>query len=187
MQELGELLVSEHPKKSIRLYEIADALEGVENALLENGGEITPEMEAEIEGWQIAFDAKVERICRVIANNERTASVFADEIDRLTKHRDAHENAAKRLKHYLFTVMQRSDTQKVVAGVFKVALQNNPPSIRLADPTVIPERYQRVRPVEFNGQAALAELKEANLIPDATGEFPIGEFIVSRSQHLRIR
>jgi hypothetical protein len=187
MTKLGEALTKE-PPTMLRLYELPDALEAIEAQLLEFGGAITPELEAQLEAIEGTLEVKAERICRMIANNDRAAEAYQAEIERMDGHRQAHANTASRLKKYLQSVLERLDRPKLQAGVFPIRLQlNGQPSIRLANPFEIPERFQRVPAVEFNSSAALAELREAKLIPNKAGEFPIGEFIVTRGQHLRYK
>jgi hypothetical protein len=187
MQQLGEALTKE-PATMLRLYELPDALEAVEAQLLEFGGELTPELEAQLEAIEGTLEIKAERICRMIANNDRAAEAYQAEIERMDAHRSAHANTASRLKKYLQSVLERLNRPKLQAGVFPVRLQlNGQPSIRLANPFEIPERFRRVPAVEFNSSAALAELREQKLIPSKAGEFPIGEFIVTRGQHLRYK
>jgi hypothetical protein len=187
MAKLGNALTKE-PPNVLRLYDVPDALEAIEAQLLEFGGELTPELEAQLEAIEGTLEIKAERICRLIANNDRAAEMYDAEIDRMTQHRTAHANTATRLKKYLQSVMERIGRQKLQAGVFPVRLQlNGMPSVRLANPFEIPERFKRTPAVEFNASAALAELREAKLIPNKPGEFPIGEFIVTRGQHLRYK
>lgn len=180
MQKLGEALTQEPPRKAIRLYEITDALDNIEAALLESNGVLSDEMEAELEAMELAFDEKVERICRVITNNERTAAAYADEIDRLALHRDAHERTAKRLKEYLKGAMLVLGRDKVSAGVFKVAIQNNSrPSISWTlAPEDIPEPFKRIR-VELNGTAAYDAYRDKGTLPEG--------FEIVNGQHVRIR
>lgn len=180
LQELGEVLVKE-PRAPLRLYEIADALESIEDTLLENGGELTPELEAALEALEGTLEQKAERICRVIRNHDASAKAFDAEIERLRGHKKAHENTVARLKDYLKTVLVRLDRTKVDAGVFKVALQNNSrPAIRWTlDPAAIPEQLRRVPPAEVDGDAAYEAWKKDRQLPPG--------FEVELGSHIRIR
>lgn len=179
LTELGAHLMNE-PARAIPLYQIPDAFEAIENALLENGGDLTPELEAELDAIEGVLEWKAERICRLIRNNEASAKAYGEEIDRLQAHKRTHENTVDRLKRYLQSTMERLDRDKINAGVFKVALQKNSrPSIRWnGDVNDIPERYKRVT-VELNGATAYEDFKADVTLPNG--------FEVQLGKHVRVR
>lgn len=179
MQQLGEVLTRD-PAPVIRLYELPDEFEAIEAELMENGGELTPEIEARIDALELALDQKAGRICRMIRNHDASARAYDEEIDRLKAHKQTHEITVKRLKDYLHTTMNRLERIEIAAGIFKVVLQNNSrPAIRwTGDVNDIPEPFKRVR-VELDGDAAYNVVKGGGTLPDG--------FEVVRGQHVRIR
>jgi len=165
---------------TLRLYEIPDAYEAIEAELIENGGELTPALEAMLNALDGVLEDKAERICRIVKNHEGSAQAFDAEIARLESHKSAHTNAAKRLKDYLYATMLRLDRGKIDAGVFKLAIQKNgrPAIAWPLNTEQLPERFRRIR-IELDGNAAYEAVK-------AGEELPAG-FIVSHGTHLRIR
>lgn len=178
MQKLGEHLTRE-PASVLHLYELPDAFDAIEAELLENGGELTPELEARLEALEGTLETKAERICRVIRNNDASAKAFKDEMDRLGAHRQTHENVVKRLKGYLQSVLTRMGRDKLAAGMFKVAIQNNSrPSITWTGSMEdLPPGFKRVR-IEMDGDAAY-DAHRAAALPEG--------FEVVTGKHLRIR
>lgn len=179
MTELGKVLTKE-PKPVLRLYEIPDAYERIEDALIEAGGIMSDELEAELNALDGAFEDKVERICRIIRSNDATAKALKEEEDRLYARKLAHENTSKRLKKYLKDNMDALGRLKVSAGIFKVAIQrNSQSSIRWTGTTEeIPAGLRRVT-IEFSPSKAQELL-------DAGEELPEG-VVVEHGSHLRVR
>lgn len=179
LEKFGKALTHE-PPTILRLYEIPDAFEAIETILLENGGDLTPELEAQLDAIEGALEWKAERICRVIRNNDASADAYANEIARLQAHKRTHENTVGRLKDYMESVMVRMDRTSIAAGIFKVALQKNSrPSIRwTGDANDLPERYKRVT-IEANNQVAYDDWKADVVLPNG--------FEVQLGKHVRVR
>lgn len=163
-----------------RLYEITDELVVIQNMLAETGGELTPEIEAVLDGITGAFDEKVERVIRYTQNEEAFATGARAEADRLLKIARAIENGANHLKDYLMHQMQRAGRTEVRTAIGKVAIQRNGrPSIRWTQPVeMLPAEFRREK-VELDSDAALKAWK-------ANGELPAG-FHAEVGSHLRIR
>ena len=165
---------------ALKLYEIADELRDIEDALIEAEGELTPEIEARMEAAEMAFEDKVRRICEIRQNMLRTAEAYQAEIDRLSVRVRGLGKSADSLKGYLFEQMERAGKQKIEVPPFRLAIQpNGRPSIRWTlNPEAAPERFRRVD-VRIDGDAAYREWRE-------TGELPEG-FLVDIGRHLRVR
>jgi hypothetical protein len=63
------------------------------------------------------------------------------EIERLTALKKQRQKAAAGLRDYLKTHMIATGIQKIEAPLFKIKLQNNPPSVDLYEPDLIPLEY----------------------------------------------
>ena len=50
---------------------------------------------------------------------------------------------AQGLRHYLLTNMQSTGISKIESTLFKISLQNNPPSVDIYEPRLIPVEYMR--------------------------------------------
>lgn len=164
----------------LKLYEIADALVRVGDALIENGGELTPEIEAQLAGLEWALDDKVERTLLYTRNLEATASAADGEAQRLASLATTRRNAASRLKEYVKLEMERAGRDKVETDriVARIA-QNGRPSISWVRPIEdLPDTFVRVRR-ELDGTRAYEEWKHGNPLPDG--------FEVVRGTHLRVR
>lgn len=180
---------------AMKLYEHVDALETVldwvaehEDEIRAAGGVLPPALEELLDEVEGDLETKVERTALVIRNQLANATAAQTEAERLTKIAGSYTRQAEMLKTYLKSQLDRSGKSKLETPLVKVWTQKNGrPSVKLADPTVIPAAFQRVR-VEFDGQAAYEALKAANAIPEPEdGAVEIDGLVVERGTHLRIR
>lgn len=162
-----------------RLWELSDDLETLAAEIAENGGELTPEIEARLDMLEGAFDEKVERIALLIREKLGLAELAKNEADRITAIRKSHENAADGLKRYLLDQMRRSGHTKVETHRARVRVQKNgQPSIRwtksLDD---LPDAYRRI-----------TIAPDISLVRDQlkAGDTPPEGFTVEYGQHVRI-
>ncbi len=178
---------------AMHLYEVGDTLEQIADQLVENGGELTPELEAMLDAMTEAFDAKAESIALVIRSAESRAAGIHVEAERLAKLERAHENTAKRLKAYLLREMERAGKRKMQGKLVSVSVcANSRPSITLVGPVEqLPASLTRYVParVEFDSQAAYEAWKVRASEPD--GPFAQAEravlIVADIGSHVRVR
>lgn len=92
------------------------------------------------------------------------------EIERLTALKKQRQKAAAGLRDYLKTHMIATGIQKIEAPLFKIKLQNNPPSVDLYEPDLIPLEYmfQPETPPPAPDRAAIkAAIKAGKEVPGA--------------------
>lgn len=164
---------------TLRLYEIGDQMETIADQLVENGGELTPEIAQQLAALEGAFDRKLERILLYTRNLQLQGEVATVEAQRLQALAATRGTAAKRLRQYVMEQMERADREKVETALICARIQQNSrPSIEWAGaPDALPAEYQRVS-VSMDGAKAYAQWKE-------NGELPTG-FTVVRGRHLRV-
>lgn len=164
---------------TLTLYEIPDRLRVLEAQIIEAAGEITPEIEAELDALEEAFERKVEYIALLSREAKAEAAAVRQEEDRLAARRKAAENRERRLKDYLHACMTLAEVERVEGDRAKVRIQaNSQPSIAwLGDDDAIPEAYRvvSVRP----------DLSRARDEHKAGAELPEG-FQVTQGSHVRI-
>lgn len=139
------------------LYDIAEDIaaidELIDSSMVDAEGnprEPTPEetetILAMIAESEEAFKGKAERICQYRANLLGDAEKFKAEETRLARRRKAMENKAAALRMYLDLAMAKIKQDKLQAGVFRLRMQNNPPSVVVALPEALESKYFRVIP-----------------------------------------
>ena len=85
---------------------------------------------------------KVDNISAYIKNLEGDITKFKNEENRLNEKRKLMENKQKRLKDYLYNIMEMNDLEKISTNRFDVRIQNNGQyTMNIEDESYIPERY----------------------------------------------
>ncbi len=145
----------------------------------DNDGELTPELEAQLDEIQDSLANKGEAVCYLVRNATMEAEACREEAARWAARARVAENRAGRLKSFLATAMKAMGVDKLAAGNFKVGRRvNTVPSIRwLGAPEEIPAGYQRVK-IELDGTVAQRAYKAG---ADMTG------FSVEHADVLTIR
>lgn len=150
---------------AVPLYRIADDLSAVATELSENGGELTPELEAQLTALEGAFEAKVERVALYIRNLRAMANAAGEECKRLSELRGTRDAAANRLAQYLLDQMTVTGITKVETGLIRARIQKSPPAAKCGvEPQALPEAYQRVT-ISFNAHAALDAWRAGQDLP----------------------
>lgn len=92
----------------------------------------------------MGVDEKVEGYCQVIKQLLADASMFKDEIDRLTARKKSIENNAEWLKKQLLDFYVASGSKEIKAGTFKVTTRKNE-YVDIPDESKIPKKYLTVK------------------------------------------
>jgi hypothetical protein len=150
-------------------------------------GVLPAELEALLEQAEGDLKTKAERVALVIRAELVEADAVAAEAERLANRAASHKRTAPTLKAYLHRELQRANLPRVDGLLASVRIQaNSAPSIRLENPSLIPERFRCVT-VEFDGKAALEYARAAKLIPTPEqGAVTFEGVVIERGTHLRV-
>ena len=122
-----------------RLYELTQEIEELMDA------EVCDE--AALERVFGNIQLKAQNICQFVRVLESEAAMYQAEVDRLAAHAKARENRVKQIKEYLKMNMERLGTDKIPAGTFKIALQNNSqPALEADNENEAPNEYIDIIP-----------------------------------------
>ncbi len=147
----------------LALYTLTSEFAALADTL--TGDEVPPDVEASIDGLQLAIEAKVGGCVAVWQTMEREADAYRAEAKRLATMAQVRERGAERLKAYVARSLDLAGIGRVVTDVGKVSVSNaSRPSIRWAGDGEPPEGFARVK-VELDGTAAYAAHK-AGTLPD---------------------
>ena len=147
----------------MRLYELTAQWAN----LLELAEQVEPEaLKDTLDSIEDAFDDKVENTAKVIKSLEADVESIENEVRRLTARKSALKNNATNLKSYLQDEMDKVGKTKVKGSLFNVGIQNNQPSLRLADEFENQRYLVEVVP-KYDKKAILADLKAGKEIDGA--------------------
>lgn len=125
------------------------------------------------------LSTKGTNLAYVIKEQEADIAKHEEEIKRLTSRKKVLENSVGRIKDYLFSTMIAMNVKDIDAGVFKIKIQKNAPSVNILDEKEIGSKWWRIETIEkLDKRGMLEALKN--------GEEVNGAEMV-QSESLRIR
>ena len=110
---------------NLTLYELTARQQRIEDMLVENGGELTPELEAELNDNTEALTEKVDGYHHIIRRMEAQAAAFKKAKEEMAEKQRICNNAVKRIKEHLAHVMQAGGITKLEGELAKVTLRRN--------------------------------------------------------------
>jgi len=126
----------------MHLDELTDQMEDIYSQLESAGGVLTDELVAQIDVCEKGIAGVAGACCQQIKNKEAEVQAVKAEIERLGKRKKTIENEANGLKGYLQNQMQRLNTKKLDAGIFKITRKmNGQPSLVIDDNGLVPLKF----------------------------------------------
>ena len=115
----------------MKLYDIPFEAAVIERALVENEGELTPELEAQINNLLTAGQDKIEAAAMVIRNLEADAEACHEEAQRLRDRECSIVRNIDRLKGMVVTALDAAFNGKVKTAKFTVYAQTSAPTLAI--------------------------------------------------------
>lgn len=131
-----------------------------------------------IDSVQDSLENKLENTVKLMKSWEYSIEALKKEEERLAKKRKVLENRQKGLKSYAQSALENNKIEKLKAGLFKVRLQKNPPSINILDSNKVPNTYKIAQEPKIDSKKLLNDVKNGTVIE--------GVELVTDKQHLRI-
>lgn len=170
--------------RNLSLYQIGADYDALLDAIQENGGEVSPEIEAQLTAITDAFDEKVERCALYIRTQESLATAATLEARRLTDLAAVRQRSADALRAMVFRLMEQTGKTKVVKPLATVSIQPNGgvlPVKWIGKDEEIPAPYRLEKPVYSLDRAKVLADHEAKVA------LPEGLTVGERGRSLRIR
>ena len=171
----------------VKLYEIAPYIREIGDRLVENNGELTPELETELKAWQGAFDFKAQQAGLLFLELDRQAEMAEAEAKRLNGLAQIRRNAAERLKEYIKAAMESAGVMKVETDYCRLTIAKNPPRVAT---TAEAEHFYKLNPASPFVRRVPASYewdKKAILEASKNGGVPEGVAEITQSTSLRIK
>lgn len=176
---------------TVTMYALDELRGRIDEQLLESEGELTPEIEAALDSWNVTADEKIERVGLYVREQIANADALDNhpivlEAKRLQARAAMGRKRAENLKAYLLRNMIAWGKSKVEGLLLTVALQkNSAPAITCDSPETVHAGEQGERFVEvvtdfrLRRDAIIAAWK-------AKTSLPAGVTVV-QGQHVRLR
>lgn len=107
--------------ESRTLFQLSADMAAIEDALWENGGEITEEIAAALQETESGLASKADGYNHLIRRFGSQADIIDAEIKRLTALKKTAENAEKRLKNHICETMGMFGIEKIEGNLCKIS------------------------------------------------------------------
>lgn len=151
----------------------------VEAALVESGGEVTPEVEALLARWEGEISRKVDAYCGSLRQLDAQAAALRDEERRLAEYRRRCERASESLRGRLLAALDEAGRDVIETGRNRVRVADS------ARPRVSWTLTEADLPFEFLKYEVRPDLAKAQDALARGEPLPPG-FAVERGRYLRI-
>ena len=129
--------------EKLSLYDLTSEYRLICEALEENGGEITPEIEAMLAINAENFVTKAENYCEIIAKYLQMAENAKQRVEVFQRIEKVAKNTATRMKERLAQAMEEYDLPKVEVGLHKLSFRTSK-AVEITDEAKIPNCYIKV-------------------------------------------
>lgn len=102
------------------LFNLTAQMQSIEDALYENGGELTPELEEALVETRDSIVAKVDAYYALIGKLKSTQTAAADEIKNLQRIKKVAENGETRIKEHLLEIMGTFGIERLESNLHKI-------------------------------------------------------------------
>ena len=162
----------------MNIYQIQNEYLLLINQIIENGGEVTPQQELNLQITRDQLQDKGTNYAFVIKKLDAECDIIDAEIKRLTELKKVRQNACERLKANISNAMQIFEVDKIESPLIKLSFRKSQ-SVNVSDVNSLPNEYKTIKVTE---QADKVKIKQALL----NGEVIEGCEIVN-SQNLQIK
>ena len=162
----------------MNIYQIQNEYLLLVNQIIENGGEVTPQQELNLQITREQLQDKGTNYAFVIKKLDAECDIIDAEIKRLSELKKVRQNACERLKSNISHAMQTFEVDKIESPLIKLSFRKSQ-SVNVADVNSLPSEYKTIKVTE---QADKVKIKQALL----NGEVIEGCEIVN-SQNLQIK
>jgi len=125
----------------MNLFQITNEMQSIMNELIENGGELTPELESMLMITESQLKEKAVNYAMVIRSMDYETNVIDEEIKRLQALKKTRQNAIERLKSALTNAMQQCDMDAIETPTNKISFRKSQ-SLEILDETLVPKQYK---------------------------------------------
>lgn len=123
------------------LFQLGTEYLQIEQILIENGGELTEELETLLDQNKEAVQVKFVSLGFVTRSMVLNQTIIDAEIERLSKLKKTYKNAEDRLKGYIKSNMERLGLTEVKGDLMTVSIRQNPFSVHIDDETKLPKKF----------------------------------------------
>lgn len=153
---------------NITLYELAAEFRQTADQLADL--DLPPEVVADtLESVALPLEQKAVSVACFVRNLEATAEQIKMAEEAMAKRRKAIQARADNVRKYLMDNMERCGISKIESPYFNLTIRDNPESVEIEQPELIPKDYMREIPATYQPDKALIKqaIKDGHDVPGA--------------------
>lgn len=150
---------------TLQLYEICEELNLIHDELVENDGELTPEIEQLLDELEMGAEQKIEEMCKFIRAAEYEADVRRLEAAKQAKGAKTLEKSAAVCKKIVIEYLRIAGHKFMRTGMFKATRCAAPPQITVVRAEEVPEEAWIPIPDELSRSLLRDWYKEHGEVP----------------------
>ena len=140
----------------LTLYQIEQNYLQLAEELIENGGDLTPELSESLAITEEQLQNKSVAYSFVIKEMDGEIEIIENEIKRLQAMKKARENASERLKSNIKQAMQLFNIEEIKTPLVKINFRNSE-SVEVDDVNALPNVYKTVKVTETADKVTIKE------------------------------
>jgi Siphovirus Gp157 len=129
------------------LRELVSISSAIEDALIQSGGELTPELETALAVKDMQLPEKVDGYSLVIDRMSAVSEFYAEKAELFTRLSGAAKNVVSKCKDNIKFAMTEMNVTELAGYDYKFKLQNSPASVEMLDETKVPDAYKIIKTV----------------------------------------
>lgn len=131
----------------MNIYNIQSEYQQLVNQLIENGGEITPELELALQINKDNFHSKSENYAYITKQFDGEIDIIDNEIKRLQQAKKSREKTIQRLKDTIELAMLTFDIDKIETPLIKISFRKSE-SVEVTDVNELPNEFKVIKLTE---------------------------------------
>ncbi len=131
----------------MNIYKIQAEYQILVNELIENGGEITSELELALQINKDNFHSKSENYAYITKQFDGEMDIIDNEIKRLQQAKRSREKTIERLKATIEMAMKTFEIDKIETPLIKISFRNSE-SVEVSDVNDLPNEFKTIKVTE---------------------------------------
>lgn len=151
---------------NLTLFNIKEEYRKIADAIIESGGEVTPELDEALQINQSMLQEKAANYGYIIKQADYEIDMLDAEIDRLKALKDSRKKMSDKIKEKISDAMNLYGIDKIESGTIKLSFRKSE-SIEITDKTAIPSDYLVPQPDLISKSAIKGAIKDGETVPGA--------------------
>jgi hypothetical protein len=131
----------------MNIYQIQNEYLLLINQIIDNGGEVTPQQELNLQITKNQLQDKGTNYAFVIKKLDAECDIIDAEIKRLTELKKVRQNACERLKNNISHAMHTFEVDKIESPLIKLSFRKSQ-SVNVSDVNSLPSEYKTIKVTE---------------------------------------